>query len=186
MVLLDILHDRFPAADNGNALNGTVPLVGVIVDDADGTVTELVAGLHIADDHAARFPGTDDHDTGTCLAIAPEPGPQEEQKAEEETKAHHEEHLQHGTPDIIGHGHAAIEDRDEDNVQNGCREGSENSLDEFLDAGIAPHDAVHVEEMEDHHRKNSIPGDEGGIGIQISRCNRRVIAVKAKPEGQKV
>ena len=83
MVLLGVLQDRFPPADNGNPLNGAVPFVLVVVDDADRTVTELVTGLHIANDHAARFPGTDDHDTGTCLAIAPEPGPQEEQKAEE-------------------------------------------------------------------------------------------------------
>ena len=186
MVLLRVLQDRFPSADNGHALDGTVPFVGVVVDDADRTVTELVAGLHIADDHAARFAGADDHDTSAGLVIASEAGPQEEQEAEEEAQAHDEEHLKHAAPDIVRHGHAAIERRDEDNMENGCRQGGQNGFDQFLDTCIAPHDAVHVEEVENDHREDGVDGDEGGIRIQILRRDGRIVAVEAEPEGQKV
>jgi len=71
-------------------------------------------------------------------------------------------------------------------VQNGGRQGAENGLDQFLDAGVAPHDAMHVEEVENHQRKDSIPGDEGGIRFQVDGRDGRIITVKAEPEGKEV
>ena len=71
-------------------------------------------------------------------------------------------------------------------MQNGRRQGAENGLDQFLDAGVAPHDAMHVEEVEDDHREDSIPCDEGGISFQVDGRDGRIIAIKAEPEGQEV
>ena len=186
LILLDILENRLSPADDGDALDGTVPLVGVVVDDADGNVVHLVRGLHVAEDHPSGFPRADDHDAAAGLTLTAQTGPQEEQEAEEEAQAHDKEQLKHASPDIVGHGHTAVESRDEDNMQNGGRQGTEDGLGQFLDAGVAPHDAVHVEEVEDDHREDGVDGDEGEICIQELRVNGRIVAVKAKPEGQEV
>ena len=45
---------------------------------------------------------------------------------------------------------------------------------------------MHVEKVEDHHREDGIPGDEGEIGIQEARLDGGIVAVEAEPEGQEV
>jgi len=186
LILLDILEDRLSSADDGDALDGAVPLVGVVVDDADRDVVHLVRGLHVAQDHSSGLPRADDHDAAAGLALTAQTGPQEKQEAEEEAQAHDEEQLKHAPPDVVRHGHAAIKSRDEDDMENGGGERAEDGLGEFLDARIAPHDAVHVEQVEDHDREDGVDGDEGGIGLEVTGRDGRVVAVEAEPEGQEV
>ena len=186
LILLDILKDRLSSADDGDALDGAVPLVGVVVDDADGNIVYLVRGLHVTEDHPSGLSRADDHDAATGLALTAQPGPQEEQEAEEEAQAHDEEQLKHASPDIVRHRHAAVKSRDEDNVENGGGEGAEDGLGEFLDARVAPHDAVHVEAVENDHREDGVDGDEGGIGLEVAGRDGRIVAVEAEPEGQEV
>ena len=186
LILRDILEDRLSSADDGHALDGAVPLVGVVVDDADGNIVYLVRGLHVTEDHPSGLSRADDHDAATGLALTAQPGPQEEQEAEEEAQAHDEEQLKHASPDVVRHRHAAVESRDEDDMENGGGERAEDGLGQFLDAGIAPHDAVHVEAVENDHREDGVDGDEGGIGFEINGRDGRIVAVEAEPEGQEV
>ena len=186
LIFLDVLKDCLPSADDGDALDGAVPLVGVVVDDADGFVVQHVGGLEIAEDHSSRFPGADDHDAAAGLALLPHMRSQEEQEAEEEAQAHHEQHLKHAAPDIVRHGHTAVEHRDEDNVKDRGRQGAENGPQQFVKTRVAPHDAVHMKEVEDQHREDGVDGDERGIGLQVTGRDGRIVAVIAEPEGQKV
>ena len=118
LIFLDILKDRLSPAHDGDTLDGAVPLVGVVVDDADGFVVQLVGGLEIAEEHPPGFAGTDDHDAATDLSPLPHMGAEEEQEAEQEAQAHHKQHLKHASPDIVRHGHAAINCRNENAVEN--------------------------------------------------------------------
>ena len=118
MILLDILKDGLAASHDGDALDGAVPLVGVVVDDTDGTVIHLVRGLEVAEDHSSGLAGADDHDAAAGPPLAHHVGAEEEQEAEEEAQAHDKEHLEHGAPDVIGQGHAGIQHGDENTMQN--------------------------------------------------------------------
>ena len=186
MILLDILEDGFSPAHNGDTLDGTVPFVLVIVDDADGFVIQLVRGLQVTQEHPSGFTGADDHDAAAGLSPLPHMGTEEEQEAEQETQAHHKQHLKHASPDVVRHGHAAINCRNENAVENRSRQRTEERPGQLFDARIAPHDAVHMEEVEDDDREDRIPGDEGEICIQILRPDGGIIAVEAEPQGQEV
>ena len=43
-----------------------------------------------------------------------------------------------------------------------------------------------MEKVENDHRKDGIPGDEGEIRLQVYRCDGRIMAIEAEPEGQEV
>ena len=62
-ILLNSWEDVLAAADNGDAVDIAVPLVGVVVDDADDPVVRPVGLLDIAEDHLASGAGADKHDT---------------------------------------------------------------------------------------------------------------------------
>ena len=186
LILLDILEDRLSPAHDGDALDGAVPFVLVIVDDADGFVIQLVRGFQVTQEHPSGFPGTDDHDAAAGLSPLPHMGAEKEQEAEQEAQAHHKQHLKHASPDVVRHGHAAINRRNENAVENRSRQGAENRTGQLFNTGIAPHNAVHVEEVVNHHREDGIPGDEGEVCIQKLRVDRGIIAVKAEPQGQEI
>ena len=186
LVLLDILENGLASSHDGDALDGAVPLVGVVVDDADSAVIHLVRGLEVTKDHSSGFAGANDHDTAAGSALAHHVGTQEEEEAEEEAQAYDKEQLEHGAPDVVGQGHAGIQHSDEDAVEHRRGQRAEDGADQLLEARKAPHDAVHVEKVEDHHREDGIPGDEGEIGIQEARLDGGIVAVEAEPEGQEV
>ena len=71
-------------------------------------------------------------------------------------------------------------------MENRSSQRAENRTGQFFNTGIAPHDAVHVEEVEDDHREDGIPGDKAVIGIQILRVDGGIITVKTEPQGQEV
>jgi len=186
MILLDILEDRLSPTHDGDTLDGTVPFVLVIVDNTDGFVIQLVRGLQVTQEHPSGFPGTDDHDAAAGLPPLPHMGTEEEQEAEEEAQAHHKQHLKHASPDVVRHGHAAINRRNENAVENRSRQGAKNRTGQLFNTGIAPHNAVHVEEVVNHYREDGIPGDKLKVCIQILRFDCRIIAVEAEPQGQEV
>ena len=186
LIFFDIFKDRLASTHDGDPFNGAVPLVGIVVNDTDGDVVQLVRGLEVAKEHSSGFAGSDDHDAAAGFPPAHHMGTEEEQEAEEEAQTHHEKHLEHGAPDIVGQGHAGIEHGDEDAMQHRGSQGAEGGPDQLIKAGIAPHDAVHVEEVENHDRDEGVPGNKGEIGVQIDRLYRRIVAVEAKPEGQEV
>ena len=186
MILLDILKDCLSPAHDGDTLDGAVPFILVIVDDADGFVVQHVGGLEIAQEHSSGFTGADDHDAAAGLSPLPHMGTEEEQEAEEEAQPHHKQNLKHTSPDVVRHRHAAINCRNENAVENRSRQRTEERPGQLFDARITPHDAVHMEEVEDDDREDRIPGDEGEICIQILRPDGRIVAVEAKPEGQEV
>ena len=61
LILLDSRKDVLAAADNGDAVNIAVPLVRVVIDDADDPVMRLGRLLDIAEDHLAGGAGADEH-----------------------------------------------------------------------------------------------------------------------------
>ena len=63
LILLDSRKDVLAAADNGDAVNIAVPLVGVVVDDTDDPVVRPGRLLDIAEDHLAGGAGADEHHT---------------------------------------------------------------------------------------------------------------------------
>ena len=78
LILLNSWEDVLAAADNGNAVDIAVPLVGVVVDDADDPVVRPVGLLDIAEDHLAGGAGADEHDTcAGRLGRAVQPAAQE-------------------------------------------------------------------------------------------------------------
>ena len=43
-----------------------------------------------------------------------------------------------------------------------------------------------MEQVENDHREDGVPGDEGKIRLEILRLDGRIVTVEAEPEGQEV
>ena len=184
-VLLGVLQDGVPAADDGHAVNVSAPFVGVVVDDTDDLLFGLVGGADVAEDHLAGVARADEHHAGDVAPLAAGLA-QEEDEAVGKAHAHHEDKLDHAADDIVGNGHAAEDERDEDAVEDARDDGGQDDAPELREAGKAPEALIQPQRHKDDHAEDRVDRDEVVPGLEINPGNSADNAVEAEPEGQEI
>ncbi len=184
-VLLSVLQDGVPAADDRDTVKGAAPFVGVIVNDADDLLFGLLRLADIPEDHLAGIARADEHDMGGVAAF-PFGLAQEEDKAVEKADTDREDELDHRAEDIIGNRHAAEDHGDENGMKRAGYNGGENRAVKFGKTGEAPEAVIHAEGDENSHADEGIDRDKVEPGYQIVFGDAAESAVEAEPQREEI
>ena len=183
VVFLNRGEDLVPAAHDGHALHGPMPLVGVVVDDADYLVVlHLVRVVQILQDHLPRAAGPDEHHPAGGLLMGAVQAPLILGDPVQETNPRQEDELHPRADDVIGDGHTPQGQGDENRVGRGGAQGHHQRPDQDGEGGEAPHAPIQPANPEDDDHRRRVGQDESQIGFQEKLRNQRVLPVKAKPQ----
>ena len=185
-VLLNRRENVLAAADDGNTVQVTAPLVGIVVDEADDLVGCFFGLPEISQNHLAGRAGTDQHDAGAFffrhnIDTAAENPKESIRKTDGYQKDELEESPQH----IIGDRHPVKQQGDQETMQGGCDNGSKEGAFQLNKARKTPHAFVHAEKPENDKAEKRIGNNKAGIWIPVPVGNAGKLAVEAKPERQK-
>ena len=186
LVLIGILQNGIPAADNRDVMNIAAPFVGIVVNDADNLFRRIGGTGNIAEDHLPGVAGADEHDivagpdsVGTQLA-------QIKKQAVGKPDGRNENILEARADDVVGDGHTPEQGRDQDNMEDGGRERSDRDPDKFGKAGKTPEAVVKTGKGKEDDAEHGIKRNESPPCHQIITRDPGKDAVKAEPERKKV
>ena len=187
VIFLNRGKNLIPAAHDGHALHGPVPLIGIVVDDADHLVIlHLVGAVQILQDHLARGAGPDEHHPAGSLLAGPVQAPLILGNPVQEAGPRQEDELHARAPDVIGDGHPFQSQGDENRVDDGSRQGYHQRPDQNAEGGETPHAPVQSANPEGDHRRRRVGQNKGEISFQIMIWNQGVPCVKTEPQPQKI
>ena len=166
LVLLHILEDRIPAADDRDAFDVAAPLVGVVVDDAHDLVVNLAGSVDVAEDRLAAVAGADHHNAAGGIRVRVLVA-QKQHKTVGKTDPYHKEELQHDADEIIRDRHAPAKYSDEDGVKRSRKGGRLKEQHEFRIARVLPDALIEPHSPEDHEAKHRIERGEPDPCVQI-------------------
>ena len=167
LILPDAREDVVSAARDRDAFDISVPLIAVVVDEADDLVVQLDGRLDVAEDLLSRLSGADDHDSAGRFFGLFERRSDEEQEPEREARRDEEDELEQHTAEVIRGGHIAEDDRDEEHMEERRDDGAERRFHELAERGEAPHTAVHSEKGEDDDRDGGVRRDYVEITVKV-------------------
>ena len=111
---------------------------------------------------------------------------QEEDEAVGESDPGHEDKLDQGAGEVVGHGHAIDQDRDAPGVQSRRDGGGQENPDQLREAGKAPDAVIQSEENKDDQTDHGIRGNEHTPGVPVHHRDIGKLTVIADPEGQEI
>ena len=116
LILLAAFYDAVAAADNLDSVDIAVPLVRVVVDDAEDLLVDLLRTMNVAKDSLAGLAGADQHDTLGFLPSRAVLGSKEQNETIGKTDSDREDELQRQTEDVIRDRHASEHEPHEEDV----------------------------------------------------------------------
>ena len=184
LILLDILENRLAAADHGDPVDKTAPLIRIVVHDTDDLLPHVGHALDISKNNLAGAARADEHHAaiGTAQVLLM----QEENHPIRKADPGHEKELNQGASEIIGQGHTVEEEGNPPSMQSRRHQGGKEDADQLREAGETPDAVIQAEDNKNHEADHRICGNEHAPGVPIDHRDIRKLAIVADPEGQEV
>ena len=177
---LDSLQDGVASADDGNVVDLPLPLVGVVVDDADDALPDLRGLVDVAQDHAAGGARPDQHDTlNRPLLLSAAGIPHEENKPVGKTDADYKQKLENAAEYKVSDRHAAEKHGDSEQVDARRQNRSDERPHQLRIAGKPPDAAIQVEPPENDQTQHRVGRGKAQKRPQIISRDLREPAVEA-------
>ena len=178
--------DVVPAADDRNARHAAMPLVGVVVDDADHLVADLAGLCHVPEDHLGCVPRADQHDALRLWIHGLMPVLEYLYESESETHDDQQCELEDRSHQIVGNGHAFQQRRDQRRVGHGGDHGADEAAHQLGVAGVPPHAVVHACEEKDQDGARRAGEYELAVGLYVLLRDGAEHAVKPQKQRQEI